>query len=427
MIKDFMGQVKVADVQAAFDEIIDRINKQVDIYNDTAGYGDIDYTKGSPKLSNAGYTLSIGGLKSVIDAYNGTLIGCKVYKLSDTAVLVSDGLYFKDGNVYRINSRVVSGQSDWDLSDLYYDIDNDTVMFKDGTTSGIVEVQTGWSQPTITSNTSCGVFTATYSSQNAYKITTSEGYTYQDTGTREIVGGSANIAWQFPKSIKISNISLNATNTVIPQTGNFILNIYADSERIYSGALSDVNLQLSNIETASLTFNIEFAGTAFGINYNIKNLVVTGNTNSYAIETGGVVTPSDNIIKISHLNWESGDLILNSIEGFQIEGNKGVSLTSQNRFISNKGVGGWETLNTENSGKFVAYLSPLRNANSSMNGTTTFMGIHLTGASSSNNNVERHHYVSAPISLIYIPKGATISDSKTGYSARNVFNSELNK
>lgn len=423
MIKDFMGQVKVADVQAAFDEIIDRINKQVDIYNETAGYGDIDYTKGSPKLSNAGYTLSIGGLKSVIDAYNGTLIGCKVYKLSDTAVLVSDGLYFKDGNVYRINSRVVSGQSDWDLSDLYYDIDNATVMFKDGTTSGIVEVQTGWSQPTITSNTSCGVFTANQNNQNAYKITTSEGFISSFTGSG--VFEYPTVRWELPKPIEISAITIATELNIFGGSGTIV--IECDNEIVYEGASGNISVSLNNRKTNSIAVYARISNNILGFTTNFNNLTITGNTNSYAIDAGGVVTPSDNIIKICHLNWESGDLILNSIEGFQIEGNRGVSLTSQNRFISNKGIGNWDTLNTENSGKFVAYLSPFMNANGSMNGTTTFMGIHLTGASSSNNNVERHHYVSAPISLIYIPKGATISDGKTGYSSRNVFTSQLNK
>lgn len=423
MIKDFMGQVKVADIQSAFDEIVERINRQVDIYNDAAGYSDIDYTKGSPKLSNVGYTLSIGGLKSVINAYNNTLIGCKAYKLNDTAVLVSSGLYFKNGQIYRINSRVISGQEGWDLSDLYYDIDNDVVMFKDGTEGSIVDVQTGWTQPTINSNTLCGIFTANYNSQDAYKITTSEGFNASWQGSGEFAYPS--VTWNFPKSIKISNISLNVSDTVF--LGNATIVVLCDQEEVYRGAAGQLNLNLSNRNTQSITVLAQISDNSLGFSVNFKNLIITGLSNSYAIDAGGVITPSDNIIKICHLNWSSNELILNSIEGFQLEGNKGVALVSQNRGISQAGMNDWDNLDTSSSGKFVAYLSPFSNANMSYSGHNIFMGLHVTGAEASNNNYQRMHYVSAPISLIYIPKGATIIDSRIMYGSRNVFNSELKK
>lgn len=427
MIKDFQGQVKVADIQAAFDEIVDRINKQVDIYNNAAGYGDIDYTKGSPKLGSGNYTLTIGGLKSVINSYNGTLIGCKAYRLNDTSILVSDGLYFKDGHVYRINSRVIAGEADWDLSDLYYDIDNDTVMFKNGSTSDIVEVQTGWTQPTINSNTDCGVFSASSNSQSAYKITTNDGWNIIGILWNNWADVSGTVTWNLPKTIKVSNISFTTTKDSYGGTSEtFGGYISINGTRYRDISLGANNIALDNVEASSISITI--SGHAWeSIGLAIKNLVVTGNANSYAIETGGVITPSDNIIKISHLNWESGELILNSLEGFQLEGFHDVKLTSQNRGISAQGLSDWDYLDTSNSGKFVAYLAPFSNANMTYTGTSSFMGIHLAGAETSNNNVKQHHYSAAPISLIYVPKGATISDSRTQWGARNVFNSKLSK
>ena len=425
MIKDFMGQVKVSDIQAAFDEIVERINRQVDIYNNIAGYGDIDYTKGSPKLSNSGYTLSIGGLKSVINAYEGTLIGCKAYKLSDTAVLVSDGLYFKEGQVYRIAGRVVSGQAGWDLSDLYYDIDNDTVMFKNGVGSDIVEVNSSWVQPVINSNTSCGVFTASYNNQDAYKITNSEGFS---VSYQSLTGGyflHPSVSWNLPKEMELSYISLT-TDLNNPVFGGNI-GVYVNEEEVYNGAAGNINIPLSNKKANTIRIEALINDTFVGFSVSMKNLTIVGSANSYAIDAGGVITPSNNIIKICHLNWESGDIILNALEGFQVEGNKGVALVSQNRSISGKGINDWDYLNTSDSGKFVAYLSPFSNANMSYSGRNIFMGLHITGAETSNNSVGRHHYVSAPTSLIYIPRGATISDSRIGYGSRNVFSSELKK
>lgn len=425
MIKDFKGQVKVADIQAAFDEIVNRINKQVDIYNDAAGLSDIDYTKGSPKLSNAGYTLSVGGLKSVIDAYNGTLIGCRAYRLSDTSVLVSDGLYFKDGQVYRINSRVVAGESEWDLSDLYYDIDNDTVMFKNGSTSDVVEVETGWTQPTINSNTDCGVFTASVNSQDAYKCTGSGWQCLFNVGFNDTTfNRTENVTWNLPKTVKNSTISFHVEGFLFNSRIEVVVDgITEHSESFADWQSIDRNITLTlDRDVNSIKINIHMEGV---LSYPlISNLLVTGNSNSYAIETGGVITPSDNIIKIAHLNWESENLVLNSIEGFQLENVKDVKLVSQNREIDPHGGGSYEPWNNSTSGKFVAYTSTFFNGNSTFGGTTTFMGLQLTGGYGDGGSGRNHYSVTA-LSLIYIPKGFTPTDSKTGYSGRNVFSSKL--
>lgn len=432
MIKDFKGQVKVSDIQAAFDEIVDRINAQIDIYNNAAGLGNIDYTKGSPKLSNAGYTLSIGGLKSVIDAYNGTLIGCKAYRLSDTSALISDGIYFKDGEVYRIDSTVITAEDDWDISDLYYDLDQQTVMFKDGSISSIIEVQTGWTQPTITSNTSCGVFTASYNSQDAFKCTTSEGYTFATAAAHYYgvgVTGTATLTWNLPQTIHCNTISFNLAQGIMLidlPNATASLDAYVDDEVLsinWGANTITLDRDINKIQIKCTYNNIR------ALQYTISNLIITGNSNSYAYESGGVITPSDNIIKIAHLNWESGNLILNSIDGFQLEGFKGVKLVSQNRDVDGCGLNNWDTLDTSNSGKFVAYLSPYANFNQSMSGKNYFMGLHVTGcnwdSTGDGNQWERQHFVAAPTSLIYIPKGFTPTDSRIQYGSRNVFNSWL--
>ena len=82
-IKDFRGQVKVSDVQNAFDEIVNRINSKVDVYNSFFDLQDYDLTKGSPLLGASGYTLSVGGLKSVLNSYANTVIGCRTWKIDD--------------------------------------------------------------------------------------------------------------------------------------------------------------------------------------------------------------------------------------------------------------------------------------------------------------------------------------------------------
>ena len=110
-IKDFRGQVKVSDVQNAFDEIVNRINSQVDVYNSFFDLQDYDLTKSSPLLGASGYTLSVGGLKSVLSSYANTVIGCRTFRVDDETLLVSDGFCITPDRVYRINTQIMGGAS----------------------------------------------------------------------------------------------------------------------------------------------------------------------------------------------------------------------------------------------------------------------------------------------------------------------------
>lgn len=110
-IKDFRGQVKVSDVQNAFDEIVNRINSQVDVYNSFFDLQDYDLTKSSPLLGASGYTLSVGGLKSVLSSYANTVIGCRTFRIDDETLLVSDGFCITPDRVYRINTQIMGGAS----------------------------------------------------------------------------------------------------------------------------------------------------------------------------------------------------------------------------------------------------------------------------------------------------------------------------
>jgi len=123
-IKDFRGQVKVSDVQNAFDEIVNRINSQVDVYNSFFDLQDYDLTKSSPLLGASGYTLSVGGLKSVLSSYANTVIGCRTFRIDDETLLVSDGFCITPDRVYRINTQIMGGASAPDVrptaSNSYY-------------------------------------------------------------------------------------------------------------------------------------------------------------------------------------------------------------------------------------------------------------------------------------------------------------------
>lgn len=123
-IKDFKGQVKIEDVQAAFDEIVDRINHIIDVYNESEDLGELDFTKGKPVLGPSGYTLTVGALKTLLNAYNGAVFGCRVFKVSQNTFVITEGLIILDTGFRRIMSQTLSGNEN---GKVIYDKSNDTV------------------------------------------------------------------------------------------------------------------------------------------------------------------------------------------------------------------------------------------------------------------------------------------------------------
>ena len=109
MVKKFRGQVKISDVQREFNDIINTINTIVDTYNKSKYVNEIDYTVGDKFLGNAGYTLTVGGLKQVMKAMNGTVIGAKDFEITpNKKYKISDGVLITESKIYRLPDRVVN-------------------------------------------------------------------------------------------------------------------------------------------------------------------------------------------------------------------------------------------------------------------------------------------------------------------------------
>lgn len=123
-IYTFKGQVKVADVQAAFDNLLGRINSIIDTYNAADNITtDLDLSIGGTTLAPYGYTLTIGGLKQLMAAYDGTLLGSRAFRIDNTHVVITDGVLFTTDKIVRINTQVLEG----DGVDLYYDPSDDSI------------------------------------------------------------------------------------------------------------------------------------------------------------------------------------------------------------------------------------------------------------------------------------------------------------
>lgn len=104
--KDFKGQVKISEVKESLDNLVNGVNKQIDLYNTSDYVQDIDYNIGAPDLAPLNYTLSVGGLKKFLNAYNGCVIGCKAFNIGGQYA-VTDGIMFLQDGCHRIPAQII--------------------------------------------------------------------------------------------------------------------------------------------------------------------------------------------------------------------------------------------------------------------------------------------------------------------------------
>lgn len=108
MVKKFRGQVKISDVQEAFDKIINRINSMVESYNNSDWVKDIDYTVGGDTLAPAGYSLTVGGLKQLMTAMDGLVVGAKPIRINSNTVKMTDGVLITKDGFHRLPQKSIS-------------------------------------------------------------------------------------------------------------------------------------------------------------------------------------------------------------------------------------------------------------------------------------------------------------------------------
>ena len=120
MVKKFAGQVKVADVQAAFDEVVGRVNYLVDSYNGQAFVKDIDYTVGGTTLAPAGYTLTVGGYKQFLNACEGCVVGGKPFRVDDNHLKMSTGMLVSRDGIFKLPDSVLTIPTDKKYRTVYF-------------------------------------------------------------------------------------------------------------------------------------------------------------------------------------------------------------------------------------------------------------------------------------------------------------------
>lgn len=127
MVKKFTGQVKAQDIRDIFSSFTTEINSIIDDYNSSIDVSDIDFSKGGNSLGAYNYTLTVGGLKTLLSACSGTVIGVKVFK-NGNGLVTTEGLYVSDTGVKKIPSysaNTISGRFlHWNSTNNSFTVDN---------------------------------------------------------------------------------------------------------------------------------------------------------------------------------------------------------------------------------------------------------------------------------------------------------------
>lgn len=161
MVKDFRGQVKISEVKAEFDYLLTTINNTIDLFNQSEVMSEeIDFSNVSPNIAPPNYTLSVGGLKKILEAYNGAIVGCRVFRVGTDRYYITEGLLITSEiangvskpKVVRIQGGILNGSG----SHIYYSPSNKKFYWDaTGTSTGASVTVPVW-----TSNNSCGSINA---------------------------------------------------------------------------------------------------------------------------------------------------------------------------------------------------------------------------------------------------------------------------
>lgn len=302
-MKDFKGLVKISDVQNSFNEVVSSINNIVDTYNASAQVLDIDYTKGSSDLGASGYTLSVGGLKRIIEIYQGCAIGCKPFKIDNNHCKVTAGYVFADNKVYRTYEQDMTGSG----STLYYDLDNKRYTFGAGATS----TTQGITIPAITSNTSWGNIYGNQNSAAAFRACIGGWGTGDAIGNSWLSTGDAGTesiwTWNFPTKISghvkfvmgVIAVYGGSVDYNLNAIGGNIANFKTIPNAFDNQSFTTLEMDISNASGFNFKANITKGQKVMVMigNFTISNVVGT-------VITGGD-TSVGRLFKICDLNWKA--------------------------------------------------------------------------------------------------------------------------
>lgn len=340
----FKGQVKIEDVSKQLDLLADGINSMIDTYNDAGCVTDIDLNDVSSELSPMDYTLSVGGLKKVLDAYDNTVIGCNVFTDSKKENLyISSGLLITRNKGYGLPSAVIKNEGQ---TEIWYSPSKNQYVGS----SAVVKEESTFTFPKFTSSETWGKLDVTLSTSFKGESSIGTGIASQmntpnniwdclNGGQTSIMMGFSGIAnrgqsvsnivekykWtNFPKTVYATKLTFDSNNNwhddklfegcnITVQAGDY-KSTQRFGERTWRSFTFDFGGQIP-VNSVIITFAFDTprksAQMWFLYNY-IRNLVLhctTVNTKP----AGGGIAGADDLVKVATLN-HSREGVLNTYE-----------------------------------------------------------------------------------------------------------------
>lgn len=288
MVKNFKGIVKISDVQAEFDTLVQNINNAVDTYNSVDGIENIDYTKAGSTLAPLGYTLTIGGLKQFMELYDGYCFGCRVFKTGQNSCIPTNGVLVTKNKFYRIPSDLVSGYG----TTLYYSPKTNKCQI-----GGVTSQTKAITFPAATSNNNPFNIIASYNGSEAYKaFNYVTGFnTGWNMGTQDTtLYGASNVLQQMNNG---KNFDINANYFTRRLTFSYKTPITVKAGTILS---YDIVPQKEHYNIASLMLT----SGLFGLGINNSNILrvgaLDGASGAIPDYSFSVTAPASNIIRVSY-------------------------------------------------------------------------------------------------------------------------------
>lgn len=324
---EFKGQVKIEDVKSQFDLLVDGINSQIDTYNDAGYVTEIDYNDVSPELSPLNYTLSVGGLRKVLDAYDGSVLGCNVFKDGENLV-ITEGLLITRNGGYRLPSAIIK---DEEQSEIWFSPSKNAYK---GSSVSVTET-TDFIMPTITSNESWGKVQHLYARRNsefnwnmvpsenrqAWKALTNEGMYLQG-----LINNNLNYDFQwswrnFPSTVTCTGISFDVGMFKDPGATTPCLlwlellspkgdKILIKEQRTGNATIS---VKVDKYPITGINIMMRWNNTLGYIGYGLKNVAITGTYNKTSAAGGGISGAKD-LVKVAVLNRQKTTGNLNVLD-----------------------------------------------------------------------------------------------------------------
>lgn len=360
----FKGQVKIEDVKNQLDLLTDNINDMIDTYNNAGYVTDIDLNDVSSELSPMDYTLSVGGLRKVLDAYDGAVSGCTVFTDKNKENLyISSGILFTRNGGYGLPSAVIKNEGQ---KEIWYSPSKNQYV---GAASTKKE-ESEFTQPKITSNESWGKISAsnfTKSSKpynwnlnpdpyaTAFNGATDTGYYY--AGSSSVGDMALHWTWNnFPSAITISEIQFTLApwsngsittcwNDVSVYSNNQWINV-KEGTQIGAGTYT---VKVNNIISTGIQIKIEKEryNSLTGV---LKNVIIKG-TGTVSKPTGGGISDADDLVRVAVLDQNTDKNYLN-INEFRI-------VSKNMRVAANTNNTDWTNSDTVDNDKFDRYIALL--------------------------------------------------------------------